>query len=167
MAAVKEKATSIIKERTANLLFQETSILSLRASVTLQSTVFVKAADSKLFLVYFFFIPKPSFSCPPLPLLFTPLQRFIILRRALLTSETPLCTQVLLKAHSSPHQLVRVWAPVRVHVCVRACWSLSEGKPKRWIDSVWQTGLVIQYFKWPSTPSTPTRPGPNSKLLSV
>lgn len=128
---------------------------------------FVKAGDSMLFLVFFFFIPNPSFFRPPLPLLLTSLRCVIILRRALLTSETPLCTQVLLKAHSSPHQLVCVSTCARSCVRACACWRVSARKPKRWIDSVWQTGLVIQYFKRPSTPSTPTRPGPNSKLLSV
>lgn len=85
---------------------------------------------------------SPLLSCPPLPLLFTSVHPFIILRRALLTVETPLCTQVLLRPHSSPQQ-----PRVDVCLCVCVCQSLSEREQERWSDLAWQTGFVIQYFK--------------------
>lgn len=56
-------------------------------------------------------------SCPPLPLLFTSVHPFIIPRRAPITDETPLCTQVLLRPCSSP-PCVCVCVCLCVHVCV-------------------------------------------------
>lgn len=93
---------------------------------------FEKAGDSVLFLAL---SPPSSFLllllfCPPLSLHFTSVHCFIILRRALLTSETPLCTQVLLKAHSSPQHpcmYVCVCPCVRVYVHVR----VSQKESKR------------------------------------
>lgn len=96
-----------------NLLFQETSNLLLGANVTSQKPALRKAGYSVLFLVSF--APSSSYllllSCPLLPLLFTSVHPFIILRRAL-TTETPLCTQVLLRPHSSPQH---------PHVCGCVC----------------------------------------------
>lgn len=103
-----------------NLLFQETSNLLLGANVTLQKPVSRKAGDSKLFLD----TTSPyssSISCPPLPLLFTSVHPFIILRKAPLATETPLCTQVLLRSHSSPQHAL----------CVNVGLSVSRQKRAR------------------------------------
>lgn len=119
------------KERMVNLLFQETSNLSLQANVTSQKPVLRKTGDSELFLASA--CPRLLFlSFTPLPLFFTSIHP--LLRRAPLTAETPLCTQVLLGLHGSPQKL-----------CV--CWSVFEWEQKRWYDLPWQTGFVIQYFK--------------------
>lgn len=121
------------KECMVNLLFQETLNLLLGANVTSQKPVWRKAGDS--LAIFILYLPPFSFyvpSCPPLPLLFTSAHPFIILRRTPLTAETPLCTQVLLRPHSSPQT-----------PCVRlpVCQILSEREQERWSDSAWRTGF--------------------------
>lgn len=89
--------------------------------------------DWRLWAIFSFCIPRLLFlSFAPLPLFFTSIHP--LLRRAPLTAETPLCTQVLPGLHGSPQKL-----------CV--CWSVFEWEQKRWYDLPWQTGFVIQYFK--------------------
>lgn len=61
------------------------------------------------------FLPLSS----PSPLHLCSVHHFIILRRALLTSETPLCTQVLLKTQFTS---ASVCGHVCAHVCVCLCW---------------------------------------------
>lgn len=90
------------KERMVNLLFQETSNLSLQANVNSQKPVLRKTGDSELFLASAY--PRLLFlSFTPLPLFFTSIHP--LLRRAPLTAETPLCTQVLPGLHGSPQKL--------------------------------------------------------------
>ena len=136
------------EERMVNLLFQETSNLLLGANVTSQKPVLRKAGVSVLFLVSV--PPPPSCTSSSPALLFlssSPLSIPLLFWGGLLSPLKHPC------AHRyywglTVHLNTPVCADVCQSVCVCVCESLSEREQARWSDSAWQTGFVIQYFKF-------------------